>query len=147
MVRTSNRQKLNDYLAARQWAFVGKTEWEQLRRDLPKIAENSLRELLQESGIAIGQPYCGVRQQSLEALERSLLDLQLVYAGQPDQAYACRKLVIQAKDRARFAARNRKVAEPVRAVKEEMVRWMLVWLDDPLMFESWVRARKTHLAG
>ena len=103
--------------------------------------------MLQDSEIGIGQPYCGVRQQSLVALEGSLLDLQLVYAGQPDQAYACRKLVIQAKDRARFASRNRKVAEPVRVLKEEMVRWMLVWLDDPSMFESWVRTRKRQLAS
>ncbi len=141
MARSTNRQKLTNYLAARQWASIGKTEWEQLRGDVPEIAENSLREILQESGLEIEQPYCGVQQKSLAALERSLLDLKRVYSEQPDRAAICRKLVIQAKDRARFAARNRNVAEATRAMKEEMVRWMLVWLDDPSMFETWVRIR------
>ncbi|MDQ6700351.1 MAG: hypothetical protein M3Z36_09210 [Acidobacteriota bacterium] len=146
MPRNNNRQRLRDYLSTRKWTSVGKEEWQQLRREFPGIAENSLREMLQESTIEIAQPYCGVRQKSLEDLESSLLGLYGVYAGHPDQAGTCRKLVIQAKDRARFVTRNAKVIEPVRAMKEEMVRWMLVWLDDPSMFESWVRARKTQIA-
>ncbi|MDQ2899816.1 MAG: hypothetical protein M3Y07_08450 [Acidobacteriota bacterium] len=110
-----------------------------------QIAENSLREALRQSGIAADQLYLGIRQKSLDELETSLLEMRRVYAAAPGLAAACRKIVIQAKDRARFAARNPKAAACKRAVKEEMLRWMLVWLEDPSMFEPWVRLRKKRL--
>jgi hypothetical protein len=29
--------------------------------------------------------------------------------------------------------------------KEEMVQWMLVWLENPEIFPAWVEARRTQL--
>jgi hypothetical protein len=50
--------------------------------------------------------------------------------------------VIAAKDRARFTSRNPRCSPEKRAVKEEMVQWMLVWLENPAVFAAWVEARK-----
>lgn len=143
--RIGKRQIARDYLSARQWTAIGKAEWEQLRRDLPSISENSLREALRESPVAVEQPYRGIRSKSLEDLEMSLLDMQRVYAANRELSAICRRVVIQAKDRARFAARNPKIDASKREMKEEMLRWMLVWLEDPSMFEPWVRLRKKCL--
>ena len=55
---------------------------------------------------------------------------------------AGRDLVIAAKDRARWASRSDKVEKSKRAMKAEMVEWMLVWLDDPAMFPAWSARRR-----
>jgi hypothetical protein len=31
--------------------------------------------------------------------------------------------------------------------KEEMVLWMMTWLENPDVFEAWVPLRKNHLSG
>ncbi len=64
-------------------------------------------------------------------------------AGDRQRARYCRRQVIAAKDRARFAARNSGTA-PTKALKEEMTRWMLVWLENPEVFPAWVEIRKRY---
>jgi hypothetical protein len=84
---------------------------------------------------------------TLDELEASLRDFQRMYEQQPPRRRELWDIVIQAKDRARFASRNPKVAPEKRAAKEEMVQWMLVWLDDPAMFTDWVTLRRGQLRG
>jgi hypothetical protein len=48
--------------------------------------------------------------------------------------------VITAKDHARLAMR--KTNEEKRALKEEMILWMLTWLENPGVFPIWVALRK-----
>jgi hypothetical protein len=87
----------------------------------------------------------GVRQDSLAALEGSLLSLGEEYAraqqaGDRERARTCRRLVIQAKDHARWALRRG------HAGKEEMILWMLTWLENPGVFPAWVELRKKLVA-
>ncbi len=82
-----------------------------------------------------------IRSKTLEELEASLRDFARMYAEEPVHRRLLRDVVIKAKDRARFASRNPKVAPEKKALKEEMVGWMLVWLDDPAMFGDWVALR------
>jgi hypothetical protein len=48
-------------------------------------------------------------------------------------------VVITAKDHARLAARNL----DKRAEKEEMLLWLLTWLENPPLFRDWVRLRRS----
>ena len=82
---------------------------------------------------------------TLDELETSLREFQRLYAEEPARRRELRDAVIRAKDRARFASRNPKVSPEKRAAKEEMVRWMLVWLDDPAIFEDWAALRRAQL--
>ncbi len=82
---------------------------------------------------------------TLDELEASLRGLQQIYAQQPERRRELREIVIRTKDWARFAARNPKVSAGKRAAKEEMVQWMLVWLDNPAMFADWVTLRRRQL--
>jgi len=61
------------------------------------------------------------------------------------RAMACRRTIIQGKDRARLISRNQKVDSEKRRQKIEMIEWMLVWLENPGIFESWVALRKKSL--
>ncbi len=84
---------------------------------------------------------------TLDDLETSLRDFQRDYqesAGDAVRRRRLREVVIKTKDRARFASRNRKAAPEKRAAKEEMVRWILVWLDDLSLFADWVTLRRAR---
>ncbi len=123
---------------------VSEPEWRKLRDALPAVSADTLRKHLVESGIAIDQPWRGIDGNSLEALQQSLMAMTAAYARHPREA---RSVVIAAKDKTRFSARNPKVIAEKRALKLEMVEWMLVWLADPLMFADWAQLRRGVLAS
>lgn len=143
----SKKSRLEEFIEQRRPSRIGAETWRELVTLLAPISESYLRELLHRTGLPVAQPFDGVRQSSFEELEASLLEIGRVYAaaaakGDRTGATACRRVVIQAKDRARLASRNEKVDPEKRKRKEEMVEWMLIWLENPGIFESWVRLRK-----
>jgi hypothetical protein len=147
----SKKQRLEEYLREHQPDSISEERWRDLVSLLAPISENYLRDLLQATGLPVAQPFGGVRQSSFEELEASLLEMEHAYAkavADHDlaRAAACRRAVIQAKDRARLISRNEKVEPEKRKQKEEMAEWMLVWLENPGIFESWVALRKKATA-
>jgi hypothetical protein len=133
-----SRKALREFIAARGWTSVGETEWAELRGAFPKIRPGSVV----KTGIHLEQPLRGVEQHGFDELERSLIELAGVYEARPDLRRFVRDQVIAAKERARWASRNLRAGEEVRRRKAEMLEWMLVWLDDPAMFETWARLRR-----
>lgn len=143
----SVRQALREYLAETQPPGITEAVWRDLLQRLAPVSESYLRDLLRATGLPFEQPYAGIGQHTWEELERSLREMQSVYAdamaaGDRERARACRRQVIAAKDRARFLARNPRTEPEKRAQKEEMAEWMLVWLENPEVFPAWVEARK-----
>ncbi len=86
-----------------------------------------------------------VHQRTFTDLETSLVFLSRVYASREDLRGECRRVVIAAKERARWASRNRRAAEIKRLVKAEMVEWLLVWLGDPSLFAEWALLRRKQM--
>jgi hypothetical protein len=131
---------------ARGLERVGPAEFAALREALAPVTESRLRRLLRDSGLPLAPLVAGVRQDDFPSLAASLLDLhaELTAArrrGDRATESRCRKLVIEAKDHARWAAKR--AADPARrAAKEEMAVWMLVWLENPDIFPAWLGARK-----
>ena|SRR5450631_16668 len=120
-------------------ARIGEKEWAMLHVELGEISGSYLRRILRESGVPLAPLIEGVRQETFDALESSLLNLMKEYEG-GDLAYrtSIRRMVIEAKAHARWAGRQ---AEK-RREKEEMALWMLTWLDNPPLFPEWVRLRR-----
>jgi hypothetical protein len=110
-----------------------------LRAELGNISTAYLRRLLRESGVPLGPLVEGVRQETFEALESSLLSLLEEYQrSDPARRQSIRRVVIEAKEHARWAARK-----PERRVeKDEMALWMLTWLENPPLFPQWVQIRR-----
>jgi hypothetical protein len=134
-------------ITPKKTSAIGEPEWKRLLTELAPISESYLRQLLRDGGVPVAQPFGGVRQKTFEELEQSLIELESVYreareSGDRVRAQYCRSQVIQAKDHARLAAHSLKNSPEKRAEKEEMVQWMLVWLDDPALFEAWAKIRK-----
>ena len=143
----SVKQRLRDYLAESQPAAITEAVWRDLLVKLAPVSESYLRELLRATELPFEQPYAGVRQHTLDELEQSLAEMLQVYtdamaAGNRDRVRYCRRQVIGAKDRARFLAHDGGAPAERKALKEEMVEWMLVWLENPEVFPAWVAARK-----
>lgn len=140
MPRKTKKQRVLEFVASRGWELIGEAEWRELREALPDVSEATVR----ESGIAIAQPWRGVRQHTMDELETSLDELSQVYASQPHLRRYCRDQVIAAKARARFVSFSGKAEEGKRRLKAEMVEWMLVWLGDPAMFPAWAAMRRDY---
>jgi hypothetical protein len=148
----SVKQQLREILAAGQPPAITETVWQSLLERLAPVSESYLRDLLRDTGIPFHQPYAGVRQHTFEELDQSLREMQQIYADamsvdNRERARYCRRQVIAAKDRARFLAQNPRTSPDKKAQKEEMVQWMLVWLENPEVFPAWVAARKKTLGG
>jgi len=131
---TNKRALLAAWVEERRPERIGLDEFRELAARLAPVAESYLRRLVRECGIPLDPLVEGVRQSSFGELERTLLALAAV-----DRA-AARRLVIQAKDHARLA--SRRLAGSERADREEMILWMLTWLENPDAFPVWLRLRK-----
>jgi hypothetical protein len=134
VVASKRLGRVREWIAERSLSFIGEPEFVALGRDL-EIPEAALRKLLRDTGVALHPMVEGVRQDSFENLGRTLTDLQRQYelAG-CEQARRIRRLVITAKEHAKFAARS-------KPEKREMVEWLLVWLENPPVFETWLKLR------
>jgi hypothetical protein len=148
----SKKIRLREYLSERNLTAITEREWRELAERLAPISEGYLRQLLADTGIPVEQPFAGVRQKTFEDLERSLVEMEEAYAraketGDRGRAQLCRNAVIQAKDHARLAARSPKTSPGKKTQKEEMIQWMLVWLDSPGVFPAWVKLRKQNLGS
>ena len=148
----SVKKRLGEYLAAAPPAAITEAIWRDMLTHLSPVSESYLRELLRATGLPFEQPYAGIRQHTFEELEESLREMLGVYVesvagGNRERARYCRRQVIGAKDRAKWMAADEKVAAEKRAQKEEMVRWMMVWLENPEVFPAWVEVRKRVAGG
>jgi len=127
----TKRAKLAEWIDQHNPSIVGPQEFEQLAEELRPISESYLRQLLRESGVHLAPMVEGVRQSNLGALELSLLALLAEYeAGDAEHKQAVRRLVIMAKDHARWTR------------KEENLLWLKTWLENPPLFPAWARLRK-----
>lgn len=130
-----------DFVAGRGWTAIGESEWHEMQAALPDISESTLR----DCGIPIAAPWCGVNAHSFDQLAACLGELSRVYAERSELRHYCRHQVIAAKDRARWISKSVHVDDARRAIKAEMVQWMLVWLDDPALFPAWVGLRRQNM--
>lgn len=128
---STKRAKLAEWIGRQKPSQIGEEEFGQLARELSPISESYLRKLLRDSGVRLAPMIEGVRQSSLDELEATLLALLAEYeAGNAPQRQAVRKLVITAKDHARWTH------------KEENLLWLTTWLENPPLFPAWARLRR-----
>ena len=133
------RAELARWLEQHHPARIGEAEFEALGRALAPVSESYLRKLVREAGVPLAPMVEGVRQGNFDELEASLLRLIQEYErGDRARRAAVRLLVIASKEHARLAARN----PAKRAEKEEMILWLLTWLENPPLFADWVRLRR-----
>lgn len=146
--RRARAAEIRAHLDALGAAEVGEAVFSELCTRFAPLKPETLRKHLRECGLPLAPAVEGVRQESFDALDRTLSALASEYGATSDRERRrmLRRLVIAAKDHARFAARRSKDAAKQRD-KEEMVQWMIVWLENPGVFAQWLRLRRAALAG
>lgn len=147
--RQTKRTLLNGYLAEARPDRIGRAAWRELQARLAPVSEGYLRKLLRSSGIPLDPEVEGIRQDSFQELERTLLATGEVHdearkAHDRERERECRRAVLTAREHARLSLRRLSPEDRVR--KEEMISWMLVWLEDPSVFPAWLRLRKKAAA-
>ena len=143
----SKAGRLAKWLRERAPTRVELADFEELTRLLAPVTESSLRRLLRASGAELDPLVAGVNQDNFATLGETLLALAECYErnGAAGRRLA-RGIVIVAKDHAKLAERNERVAAAKRADKREMVEWMLTWLENPGIFGLWMELRRTRTA-
>jgi hypothetical protein len=145
--RKSIKSQVREFLEQRRPEAVTEAVWTELLTRLAPVSESYLRELLRASGLPFDMPWAGIRQHTFEELADSLCAMQQIYAeameaGDRERARYCRRLVIGAKDRAKFLSGNPRTGPELAHQKREMAEWMLVWLENPEVFSAWLEARR-----
>ena len=138
MPRVTKKRRVLEFAAAHGWTRIGEAEWNELREALADVSVS----VIQQAGLPVDAPWCGVRQHTFEELEESLLEFSAAYAARADLRRICRDQVIAAKDRAKWLSVRETVDKETRDRKAAMAEWMLVWLGDPAIFPAWVEALK-----
>jgi hypothetical protein len=146
--KTTKRETLANYLAEAKPGVVDLAVQAEIARRLAPVSASYLRKLLREASVPLHPLVEGVRQDTFEDLERTLLNLLACYEEAHRHNHRpgmrqCRDAVIEAKSHARLAMRRADAGK--RSEKEEMVSWMLVWLENPAVFPAWVSLRKRAL--
>jgi hypothetical protein len=124
---------------------------DELARRFPSVSATGLRRILRASGISLHPMVEGVRQDTFESLERTLISLRSEYLdrkrrGERREAQPCRNVVIEARRHTELALRNRRTGDQKRREKTEMLLWIRTWLENPDAFPVWLLLRKRRLA-
>ena len=126
--------QVREWLTARGATRVDEALLGELNAAFPKL--QSLRRALRECGVPLSPFVEGVRQDSLAELARTLIALQHAYQATADPRI--RAMIIESITHAKFGVHK-------RPEKAEMIEWMLVWLHDPSLFETWVKLRRRSI--
>jgi hypothetical protein len=139
----SKKTKLEAYFAKRKPERIDETVWSELVVHLAPVSSSYLRELLKSAGLPLDPLIEGVRQDSLEEAERTLVALSCMYSESSGERRArVRAAVIESKDRLRWSLKRDSDDSERRALKQEILLWTMTWLENPLVFESWLAIRK-----
>jgi hypothetical protein len=144
------RAELAAWIARERPAIIGEGEWERMLAGLKPSSESYLRKLVRECDVPLAPIVEGVRQEGLESLEKSLLALYREYErGDAAARKRVRRIVIEAKDHANWALRKAKSVGGEGSLgvlyRQEIIRWILTWLENPPLFEQWAQLRKATM--
>lgn len=161
-MQASIKSLVLDYLAAKRPAIIDESELAAIRSHVTAAlaraklpSDRYLLDVVSETPVEISRSLGGlpldlrhrVHLSDPDAAAASLLDLQREYEaararGDRVRTADCRRAVVQAKDRLRLVLRRRNVSVEKRKEKEELLQWVLVWLENPELFGPWVELRR-----
>jgi len=157
MPATTIKGVVLDYLARNQTRCVEAAEFNAIRREVIATlkrqrppSDSYLMDILLTTEVDIDRSLGGiptdlrnrVHTATHEQAKASLLVMATEYADAADATRAedVRRTVRRAKDRVRLLLRG-SLSPEKRQAKQEILEWMLVWLENPLVFKSWIEIR------
>lgn len=161
--RVSVRRAVLDFLKERRPAIVDLETLNQIRRYTVAVTGRAkppsseyLLDILLETEVPVDRAIGGippdlrgkVRTGNLDVARQSLLELAREYAmaRDPGRASDVRRAVMRTKTHLKLAL-ARGIGPRKRAVKQEIFEWLLVWLENPGIFEPWLDIRERRRSG
>jgi hypothetical protein len=135
MARTTYRAKLDAWLAEHHPPRIEPSDFEQIRADLAPVKELTIRRALRECGWPLAPLIEGVRQDTLDNLQRTLTAMATEYETNPA---AARQAVLTARNHAEWNLKR----HPEDPVRQEVFFWLRTWLENPAVFPVWCRLRR-----
>lgn len=160
--RVSVRQAVLAYLDKRKPAIVDRRTFLRIRRHAARATGRSklpspayLLDVLLDTEVPVDAAIGGiptdlrgrVRIGDLEEAKESLLAMTREYVAAPDpqRASDVRRAVVRTKDHLKLGI-PRGMSEEKQRVKGVILEWLLVWLENPTIFEPWVEAWEVRLS-
>lgn len=144
--RSSKRSRLPELLGTRADP-LDESAWNYLKQQLGPISDSYLRRLLREANVSMSPLVEGVRQNSLGDLHRSLAQLSEIYNQSPPSGQRrIRTLVIEAKEKARWALRREQSNDEKLRLRKEILLWLVTWLENPAIFPLWAGVRLSQIS-
>lgn len=141
----TKRARLEAYLNEIKPTVIDQTLWADLQSRLAPVSRSYLRELLRGSGLPMSPLIEGVRQDSLDEAQRTLLALSVAYAeASAGERRTIRATVIESKDRIRWGLKRSGIDADGRALKQEVLLWAMTWLENPEVFPAWLALRRSR---
>jgi hypothetical protein len=135
--RNTKRALLNTHLAESQPAIIDENVWAELQVRLAPVSNGYLRELVIATGLPMSPIVEAVRQDSFEQAERTLIALTQAYVeAAAERRKRIRGAVIDSKDRLRWSLKR---PDPM---KQEILLWVMTWLENPEIFPTWLALRR-----
>lgn len=126
----SKKTQLQELLAQHQPPVIDPAFFSLLQQELHPISTAYLRRLLLQADAPLHPLVEGVRLDTFRHFCRSLFLLNEMHQRTGAETKTIiRRLIIDAKNHARWSD------------KSEMVEWLLVWLHDPTLFDTWAKLR------
>ena len=126
---------MDAWLAQHTPPRIEPSDFAQILTDLAPIKEPTLRRALRESGWPLAPLVEGVRQDTLDKLQRTLTAMATEYETNPA---AARQAVLTARNHAEW---NLKRHPPDDPIKQEAFFWLRTWLENPAVFPVWCSLR------
>jgi hypothetical protein len=86
--------------------------------------------------------FSGLREAEESITKLDVVRKKLEQDGERRKLQGLRELAISIKQETEALARSRIVAEKERLVAKEILQWLIVWLQDPNIFEDWLGLRQ-----
>ena len=156
--QVSIRQAVLDFLDKQRPVIVDRRTLDQIRRHAVTVtgrpkppSSEYLLDILLETEVSVDRTIGGiptdlrgkVQTGNLDEARQSLLAMAREYAMASDRQRASdvRRAVMRTKNHLKLAL-ARRIGPEKRAVKEEIFKWLLVWLENPDIFELWIEVRE-----
>ena len=161
--QVSIRQAVLDFLDKHRPAIVDRGTLHQIRRHAVAVtgrpkppSSEYLLDILLGTEVQVDRTIGGiptdlrgkVQTGNLDEARKSLLAMAREYAmaSDPQRASDVRRAVMRTKNHLKVAL-ARGIGPEQRAAKEEIFKWLLVWLENPSIFEPWIDVRERRGTG
>jgi len=147
--RFQRLQQIRQIAEERGWPEITPRCFDVLLQEFPEVSRETLRHDLRDVALKVHPLVEGVRLDSLDQLERTLLALveweriaREAKGGSTKIRNEARLLVLDARQKAELVLRKHSITQEAQEAMTEKRLWIRTWLENPSVFPQWRELRR-----